>query len=154
MNSDNAFIDVLGRECDVFCRYLVKQEPDDYIRKKYQKAHQVEGSTLKAFDDAFDTKLLKIATVHHFATRVVDAYTAIFFKHSIVRKKLILLLAILESCASTCRYLDSFDQLPKSALFLRIVNYVAAFSVVILIGMIILFPIRIITITGQKIFPR
>ena len=154
MNSYNDFIAILSRECDVFCRYLLKQEPNDYIRKKYQKAHQAEGSTLKAFDDAFDVKLLKIATLHHFATRIVDTYTVIFFKHSIVRKKLILLLAILESCGSTCHYLDSFNQLPKSILFIRIMKYVMAFSIVILVSMIVLCPIHIITITGQKIFPR
>ena len=30
----------LDRECAVFCRYLIGQEPNEYVKKKYRAAHQ------------------------------------------------------------------------------------------------------------------
>ena len=30
----------LDRECVVFCRYLIGQEPNEYVKRKYREAHQ------------------------------------------------------------------------------------------------------------------
>ena len=56
-----------------------------------------------------DGFLVKVAGIGPWSTKIIDAYTRVFRPFSTVRKKLILLLAILESCAPTHAYLDSVD---------------------------------------------
>jgi hypothetical protein len=137
VSNDSAHLD---RECVVFCRYLVGQEPSEYVKKKYRAAHQASsfrpGNECRA--DAFLVKMACIAPPG--TTKIIDAYTRIFRPYSVVRKKLILLLAILESCAPTHGYLDSVDTSSIPLLFLRLVNRCLIFALAVACGVLILFP--------------
>ena len=98
----------LDRECAVFCRYLIGQEPNEYVKKKYRAAHQarsLRGDLAHPADDF----LVKAASIGPWSTKIIDAYTRVFHPFSMVRKKLVLLLAILECCAPPHAHLDSVD---------------------------------------------
>lgn len=142
---DNA----LDRECAVFCRYLIGQEPNEYVKKKYRAAHQAcslrNGGECRA--DAF---LVKVASISPGSTKIVDAYTRIFRPFSTVRKKLVLLLAILESCAPTHAYLDSVDAGPTPLLFLRFVNRCVIFALVVMVGVLIILPAELMLRANVK----
>jgi nucleoside-diphosphate-sugar epimerase len=96
----------IDRECDVFTRYLVSQPPTDYIHKQYEMAVLARGLANDAEFAAFDRRTLSFARRNVFFTRVADAYCAIFHRHGALRRKLILLLAILEHAAPTAARFD------------------------------------------------
>lgn len=101
----------ITRECEVFTHYLVGQLPTDYIRKQYGMAALARNLANNAEFTAFDRTTLRFARRNVFFTRVADAYCAIFYRHGILRRKLILLLAILEHTAPTAAQFE----LPKNS---------------------------------------
>ena len=96
----------IDRECDVFTRYLVGQPPTDYIHKQYEMAVLARDLANDAEFAAFDRRTLRFARRNVFFTRVADAYCAIFHRHGVLRRKLILLLAILEHTTPTAARFD------------------------------------------------
>jgi nucleoside-diphosphate-sugar epimerase len=101
--------DVLAAECRTFTAYLTGQEPDPYVVAKYCQAHAAGNILHGGVSDAFDGLLLRLARRNRIGIGMVDLYTALFFKHALVRRKLVLLLAILESSPATFAYFDSTD---------------------------------------------
>jgi hypothetical protein len=134
--SDDARLD---RECVVFCRYLIGQEPNEYVKKKYRAAHQA-ASLRNSGESRADAFLVTVASIAPGTTKIIDAYTRIFRPYSTVRKKLILLLAILESCAPTHGYLDSVDASSIPLLLLRLVSRCVIFALAVVCGVLIVFP--------------
>ena len=132
---DNA----LDRECAVFCRYLIGQEPNKYVQEKYRAAHQ-QGSLQNGGECNADAFLVKVAAIGAWSTKIIDAYTRVFRPFSTVRKKLVLLLAILESCAPTHRCLDDVDAGSSPLLFLRFFYRCVIFVLVVMIGVLLVFP--------------
>jgi hypothetical protein len=128
------------RECEIFGRYLVSQRPTDYIRGQYELAVRVRNLANEAELAAFDRRTLGFACRCVFFTRVADAYCAIFHRHGVLRRKLILLLAILEHAPPTA---SRFDR-PKNRgpvgvatnLLLLWVNFV----LLLLLGIFLLSP--------------
>ena len=100
----------VARECRVFTRYLAGMSPDAYIEKKYTAAFVSGGTLTRSLqgDNAgrFDEILLAVASVNPWLTRAMDIYSRFFYPHSGLRKRLILLLAILESWAPSYERLD------------------------------------------------
>ncbi|MBS1788242.1 MAG: hypothetical protein JST85_10990 [Acidobacteria bacterium] len=109
MSVHHAKNNALDRECLAFSNYLVKQRPNDYVIGKYREAHAMSDAFTQTEEVFFDRLLLGASSAHPVAAKLVDAYTAIFRKKSAVRRKWILLLAILESCAPTHVYFDNPD---------------------------------------------
>src|SRR5690606_40287699 len=85
----------LQQECRTFTRYLAGGEASPYIEGKYATAH---GSVL---DDEpalpLDRAMVDYATRSPLRTRIADAYGRIFRPHGLLRRKLVYLLAVLES---------------------------------------------------------
>ena len=84
-------------ECQIYCQYLIQQNPDCSITQKYQKAHQLGSIPLPKVATPIERWLLWVAGIHPFLTRVADSYSSVVFPSSVLRKKLVLLVAILES---------------------------------------------------------
>ena len=133
----------LDRECMIFCRYLIGQEPNEYVKQKYRAAHQTSslrwdpGDTAEAF-------LVRVAGIGAWSTKIIDAYTRVFHPFSIVRKKLVVLLAILESCAPTHAYLDSVDSNSIPLLFVRFLQRGVTFALILLVGISFILPAELI----------
>ena len=143
MEHDSGKNHKLRRECDVFCRYLTGQGPDEYVHKKYQDAHAKGGAELHT-TSAFDLLLINAASINPLVTKFVDVYTAIFLKHAVFRKKLILLLAILESCMPWCDYFDSVTSSSRPIIFIRLFSSVLVFVVSLGLSVIIFSPLHLI----------
>lgn len=131
---------ILDRECAVFCRYLIGQEPNEYVRRKYRAAHQT--GVLR--DQAEDMFLVKVAGIGPWSTKLIDVYARCFRPFSLVRKKLVLLLAILESCAPTHAYLDAVDSNSIPLLLLRLFQRCLTFALVVVVGVLIILPADLI----------
>ena len=133
----------LDRECRVFCRYLIGQEPNEYVKQKYRAAHQTNSVPADAGNQA-DVFLVKVAAIGSWSAKIIDAYTRVFRPFSTVRKKLVVLLAILESCSPTHAYLDSVDSNSVPLLFVRFIRRGVTFALVLLVGILFIVPAELI----------
>ncbi|SRR6266508_1653220 len=100
----------LAVECTTLTNYLVGEDPAVDVVAAYQRAHEV--STVEAnrlSSPALDRALLRIAHLGPRCARAADGYAAAFAKTSALRRKLVLLIAILESRGETASRIDSAD---------------------------------------------
>ena len=132
----------LGRECHVFGRFLVNEVPNAYVVERYQSAHKVDSALTNVETSHFDRILLRIATVHPFITRVVDSYCRVFFPAGLVRKKCVLLLAILECSPNIYERFDVPDSKSKALLCAEITQRAVSFAFMICLGMLVLLPLH------------
>ena len=134
--------DVLARECEVLCRHLSGIEPTAYVIEKYIQAHEV-GSVDERSATPFDRRLLDIARRGVLPARVADSYASLLARGSLLRRKLALLLAILESSGQTHLAVDSVGAGGRMGFILRLVPALAGFAAALAAGLILVAPVRI-----------
>lgn len=126
---------LLEHECWVFTRYLVGREPTEYVLSKYLDAHRVAPAY--ATRDTFHRRLLRVARAGPTFARLADAYARIFARHGVLRKKLILLLAVLETSPPFCHELEQREDVGAVAALaaagVRVVGALATFLVAALV---------------------
>src|SRR5262245_22806310 len=96
--------EALGAECRAFTRHLIGCDPSPGIVDHYQRAHSVSRKFEP--DDPFDEFLAGFAARHRVLARFADSYARIFAPASLLRRKLVLLLAILETASPTFQMID------------------------------------------------
>jgi len=133
----------LAEECLVFCNYLIGMRPNEYIVSKYQDAHTDGALGRNRESDYFDRVLVSLAKASLPAMKLADAYSRVFRKNSLLRKKLILLLAILECCAASYARLDSPAECGKIRLHGEIGMRCAAFVLTLFVSAIVLMPLQL-----------
>jgi NADH dehydrogenase len=133
----------LARECDIFCRYLIEAHPNEYVLQKYQNGHKANRIEEELAHRPFDRLLLCIAISFPLLTKLVDSYTRVCAKQSILRKKLILLLAILETSSPYHAYLDGVDSFSRIELYTRFLTKMFLFPVSVLISIILFGPLHL-----------
>ncbi|HEX6135422.1 MAG TPA: hypothetical protein VFZ24_15740 [Longimicrobiales bacterium] len=132
----------LDRECRLFTGYLLGCVPTQYVLDRYADAHRV--SDVYSTGTRFDAFLMRAARTGRITTKVVDAYAAILAPTSLIRRKLILLLAILETAAPTAGIIDSVDRGGRVLLFLRLCGRGIGSVLGFLIGALVFVPARLI----------
>jgi hypothetical protein len=145
MNNNSPYMDNLVQECLVFCRYLSGVSPDSYVLRKYHDANKINSEMYRNQTTYFEAILITLARIHPFLTQMVDTYTVFLCKNAIIRKKLVLLLAILESCPANRYKLDNIGQNSKFVLFLIILHKFFTFTLVLCFAIVILLPLHIIS---------
>ena len=108
--------DPLVLECALLGVYLVGRPPGEYVTRKYVEAHH--RLTPRLGCETSRDPVLALARRGIVAAGLVDAYTRVFRRDSIFRRKLILLVAILECTPSTAAL---FDAPPSSPSAVRVV---------------------------------
>jgi hypothetical protein len=93
----------------VFARYLTGRAPADYVREKYRQAFDGLQQQRLGVRDRFDALLLRLARMHPLLTHATDSYSRLLRADSVVRRRLIMLLAILETHAGSVSRLDRPD---------------------------------------------
>jgi hypothetical protein len=94
----------LERECRSYARYLIGQAPNQYVIDKYLDFHQKFGARQRI--QRFDLFLLRVSARGPFCARLADSYASIWRKDSVLRKKVVLTLALLECAPPTFETLD------------------------------------------------
>lgn len=129
----------LGEECALFFGYLTKKEPAEYILEAYRRAHRDAG-LLPAEASGPDAALLNFASHGGWRLAAADAYARIFFPASLLRKKLILALALAEN---TPQGSDRFNLETDKGFFRSIVELSILsfrFLTFLTIGVLFLYP--------------
>jgi nucleoside-diphosphate-sugar epimerase len=95
----------LARECATFTAHVVGGAPTPAVVDAYVRAHTVSPR----FDPetAFDRRLVAFARRHRAAARFADQYARLAAPTSLLRRKLVLLLAILETTPPHYRAIDA-----------------------------------------------
>jgi hypothetical protein len=143
MDPDDPVVHELDRECRVFCEYLLGEEPDAYVAAKYRAANLARKLCGPAAEIGFEAFLLRLARRGGLFTGMVDTFTGVFGRCSVFRKKMTMLVAILESCGSLHDRIGSAVSGSKTALFLRLTLHGLGFAVSLLLSAAILFPCRV-----------
>jgi NADH dehydrogenase len=136
-----AIEDALDAECRVFTAHLVGRTPDDYIVSRYRAAHAALPA-LAAEGDA-DAALTAFARRSPARARIADAYAARFAPHSALRKKLVVLLAILETSPATWRDIDARIAASRGGALLRMLAAGAGAIAALALGAMLLAPARV-----------
>ena len=130
-----------ARECETFCRYLVARPPDAYVLGKYIEAHRVAPGYSSG--TRFDHLLVNFAAGGPARASFADSYACLFARQSLLRRKLILLLAILESCAPARGFLDAIEPASKFFLSLRLLARGVLFLIRVLAAAVVLLPLQV-----------
>jgi hypothetical protein len=127
MGEPNPDAQQIAVECEALCRYLSGRPPTDYVRAQYLAAHQRSGVVEDAKESQTDALLVRFARRGPRGAALADAYAGLFARQSVVRRKIVLLLAILESAAPTSEWVDSVTIRSRFALAAHLVVDVVFF---------------------------
>ena len=131
----------LEAECRRLTAYLLDAPPSPYVVACYVRAHRARP----AFEpqDRFDRVALRLAATGAGA-RLADAHARLFAPASVLRRKLVLLLAILETSAPSFRRVDAPG--PGGALhaWLRLAWIGAVAAAAAVLGSVLLLPVQLL----------
>jgi NADH dehydrogenase len=132
----------LERECKAFTKFLINDEPTNYIRNNYQKAHQISNIFDGNTNDPFDDFLIMFSARNGLYTKLADSYASFFYKNSLLRKKLVLLLAILESSAPSYRQFEGPDSSSVLTILYKLFLKGVIFAMSFIGATILIMPVR------------
>jgi hypothetical protein len=129
----------LRDECRLFSRYLLGREPDAYVLGRYvslQPAAVNRAPTLTPLDFL----LLKTARSGLFGLKIADAYARIFQPRGLLRRKLILIFAILENSRGFHSRFTSGASSSYVLTLVRIAAAVTGFGLALIASLVIIGP--------------
>ncbi len=130
-----------ARECEIFCAYLTGVGPDSYVRQKYAEAHCVTADYRA--EGRFEQFLVRFAAGGAQRALVADTYASFFARGSALRRKLILLAAILESLPPERGFIETVSGANPALLFLRMIARGVLFLLRLLLATLLLGPIHL-----------
>jgi len=133
MNDDRQ---TLARECAVFTGYLVKTAPTPLVVARYTDAHDQPALALAPAPD--ERALLSLARRSPTAARLADSYARLFAPTGTLRRKLVLLFAILETTPPTHRMITRAraQSLPMALLHLAAVGAAALLNTAVAVPVV------------------
>jgi nucleoside-diphosphate-sugar epimerase len=135
--------DHLMHECKIYSRYLINQEPSTYIQREYLKAHHCDTALSLNSTNRFDEFLVRFSTRGTFAARMADAYANLFYKNALLRRKIILMLAILECVAPYAAVFDVPESSSPVKIIFRLGWRALLFVFALTLAMVVLIPAQI-----------
>jgi hypothetical protein len=133
--------DALGRECDAFARYLTGAGPGEYVERKYREAHATAPG-LEQAAARFDRALVALARQGPFLARLADAHARVFAPGCLLRRKLVLVLALLE--VSAPGRVDAPSVRSAPGLVARAAWAGAVFAFLLTVSTLLLLPVRLV----------
>lgn len=133
--------EVLAAECVVFTRHVLGVAPAAAVVDAYVRAHT--ASPRYRAVTAFDARLVTVARRGPLLARLADAHARLLDPAGLLRRKLVLLLALLETTPPHYRAIDAplASSLPATVLALGARGAVAA--IIAVIGLVLFLPLRL-----------
>lgn len=133
--------DALERECDVFCRYIGGIPASDYLRARYRATHERGAVEPPGGASRYDRALVRIARTSPFVARLVDAHARIFAGGGLLRRKLVLVLTLLE--VREPRHVDTLTCRSRAGFFALAACLGVGFALALLFSTLLLLPVRL-----------
>jgi hypothetical protein len=131
----------LGAECRAFARYLAGQDPSAYVLAWYQRI------AASAADEAppvlIDRVSLALARRGSLPARCADAYARVFRPYGLLRRRLVLLLAILENSPPSSAWLNAARTGGPSGVIAGMAGSLLAGGAALLVGCLVLGPVHL-----------
>lgn len=132
---------VLEREAARLGRRLVGRSPDRYVLSKYVGFHLAHGAARLGVATRMDRLLLAASRVPG-GLWLADAYAARFCKRSVLRSKLVLMLALLECSAPSARALDDVGRRGRLAAVCALASRGTIEALCVLAGTVVFLPLH------------
>jgi hypothetical protein len=141
---------VLTHECICMHRYLVGGVPSAYVVDKYEAAHRhlLALATTRNWFDAF---LVRSARSHSLLLRLIQVYARIFAPAALVRKKAVLLLAVIECGAPSLVTIQAARPRSPGRAIAGSILTVVAFALELLLAVIVFAPIHAVSGLAGKV---
>jgi hypothetical protein len=137
-------VTALDDECRALARYLTGRPPDDYVLTCYRRAADfVPGATDPL--QPIDRVLWRAARASRITARSADAYARWFRPAGPLRRRITLLLAILESAPGTHGWFNTAETGSRLRVSLQPAGVVAASAAMLAIGVAGFGPIHLAT---------
>jgi hypothetical protein len=138
----------LKRECEVFCRHLVGRVPSEHVVHKYVEFHKSAPAQRELHSGAGDRLLVGIAALSPAFTQLADAFSCIVRPAGVLRKKLVLLLALLETSTALAEHHEAAGS--RLASCVRLMISLALAATVFLASLVVLLPFYLIVMTASR----
>ncbi len=102
--------EALEKECKDLSRYLIGRAPSELVVRAYVQAHELGSLTQPEGADGYDRLLLNMGRRGGVLAKSADVHARFFANTGVLRRKLVLLLAILETDAEGRAAADSVSQ--------------------------------------------
>lgn len=148
---ESAFLaeEPLERECRLWSRYLAGVAPSEYLIARYIDCHR-RSADFSTEPDAVDRLLMGIARAGRLGARLADSYATFFRPRSLLRRKLVLLLALMECAPPTCDLLDRPTARSAAGAIARIGCQAAASLLALAISVVVIGPLHIAAARGRR----
>ena len=133
----------LERECHTYTEYLIGQSPSPYVVNRYLDFHQKSDAMSGSGSDPFDHFLVSVSARRPFWAGMADSYASVFRKDSVVRKKLVATLALLECAAPSFEALDEVEGLSFAATILQLSWRALRYALLLGASFVVFTPVRI-----------
>jgi hypothetical protein len=138
---ERAAIADLRTECERMCRYLSGSAPRSYVIDQYVQGHAARPDWF-ATRSGLD-RTLEVAA-RGLPLRVIDTCSRFVAPGSVVRRKLVFLLAILENSPPTCDGFEAPDVSSPLEFYLRMIPRGILLVGALLIGILVLTPFHLL----------
>jgi len=134
---------LLERECDVFVRYLSGVAPSEYVLERYLAAHAAGVVEPPGGAADFERWIVRRASSATWLVRALDAHQRVFANGSLLRRKLVLLLALLEVRAPHAEAIDTPTGSSRAAMLFVLAWLGARFALTLLVATLVLAPVQL-----------
>ena len=135
--------DRLDEECAVFCRYLIDADPSPATMALYRRAHELGTLAPRAGEGRFERALVAVARRGTAPARLADCHARVFAPAGLLRRKLTLVLALLESDPAAFERVDRVDCGSLFTFGLRAGLLAGLFVLVLTGGLLFFLPLRL-----------
>lgn len=134
----------LKEECRALTAYLVGTAPSAYTEEQYARAAHIHGLAFDEDFSCFDRTTLRLARSNGLAARSADAYCALLHRRGVLRRKLIVLSAILEHVAPTNEAFDKVETRGVALAVLSLAGYGVVSTLSLVVGAAVLLPTKLV----------
>jgi uncharacterized membrane-anchored protein len=118
--------------------------------RRYLDFHHKSDAINGAGFDAFDQFLVGVSSRRPFWTSMADSYASVFRKDSVVRKKLVLMLALLECAAPSFEALDEVEARSAMATSISVAWQAAKYAFLLGSSVVVFTPVRAAMVFSWK----
>ena len=138
--------ELLRAECRAYARYLVGQQPTEYVLACYERSWHSAAAIPAGGLPLLDRSLLSMARLGSLPARIADGYARVFRPFCSLRRRLILLLAILENSPPSDRPLNSAQTGSGPGIVARMALTLLASSACLVAGIVLLGPLHLVSL--------
>jgi hypothetical protein len=142
--------EALRAECRAYCRYLAGVEPSEYVQTCYERSWSAAAGNRDEASPLIDRCLLRVSRLGGLPARIADSYARLFRPFSTLRRRLILVLAILENSPPTHGFLNSAKTGTGAGIALGMLVTLLGSGLCMAAGVVLLGPLHLATLMASR----